>query len=424
VPIEPSLATRERSAVVPVGTEPAWANTVPIGVGPSLLVPLLPPTINCNMAIKHRIRPGYRLMSCPPCVPRLGKWYSWAAAVLISSVITVAGCTEQPGAGTLVFQRTSSYATASAEAASSTHLFPFHVWHNSDVRIRRIARTCACLYVDPPLEGTVLPAGSEQALVVRVRRVEGETLLGGVVIIETDPPSPTPIRIQALTMFGARPAVHPAKQTVYFVLGNDLRFQLTAVLSRPQGSPRLELQARDSDFGPFSLCEQQYSSRVSKTHPQERDPPQIDLLKLAFELKSPNWLGKRQYRLTLKWKGGFPPCHAEVTVFGRPPLWPELDRLFCGELKPGQKWQFKLRLRSAPGAEPHLVKVRTDSSFIHCSYSRDTQTLDVVVFAPSRLGRFEGNIIPSVAKSQRRFMYCWTEYPDTGAGALLVAARR
>jgi hypothetical protein len=31
---------------------------------------------------------------------------------------------------------------------------------------------------------------------------------------------------------------------------------------------------------------------------------------------------------------------------------------------------------------------------------------------------------PSVAKSQRRFMYCWTEYRDTGAGALLVAARR
>jgi hypothetical protein len=74
-------------------------------------------------------------------------------------------------------------------------------------------------------------------------------------------------------------------------------------------------------------------------------------------------------------------------------LWPELERLFCGELDPGQKWQFKLRLLAAPNGKPHLKGVRTDTRFLHCLYSRETQTLDVVVFAPNKPGRFEGNII-------------------------------
>jgi hypothetical protein len=276
-------------------------------------------------------------------------------------------------------------------STARTCLFPFRVWDQGPVTITNItADCCGSLHFEQDLIGRELAPRSEHVLKATIDIPPSAGPLRVKALLELTPgprtivlelsadmvglPAPAPNRVEMETTFGIQPR-------------QDLHFSCL----RTQSAPSLDLLADGSSTPGFRIVHRntRLARRISR--PEQYRPPVLDEIDLVLQGTQELPVGTHRSEWAFKWANKVPDTVVPVTVIVRPPVYPRLDSVFCGELVPRQDWKLRVPLVRRPDTTIRLKEVRSSKSFLQAQLSRNNlDQLEVSLSAPETLGRFEG----------------------------------
>jgi hypothetical protein len=275
------------------------------------------------------------------------------------------------------------------EDRSLRYPFRFRVWEKGPVRIEYASTTCCgANLIDPPVAGKVFEAGTEGSITLVLTGDNYRQKKAVVAIIETSPPSQDPITLSLRALIAPPPMVHPRPVVLESVLPDAPAGTVTVSRLRTSDMRALELDISRSDVSPFELVDLT-SDTMRVGHPN--NTPQSFADAITFKLIDSMEQGIQHERreVILAWKEDLPDVKVPVIVRRKHPCQPKLNRLFCGELRPGMTSSIQvplLRLRDV-----QVASIASESDYVNATINESGNMLEVVVGGPDMraVGRFD-----------------------------------
>lgn len=187
-------------------------------------------------------------------------------------------------------------------------------------------------------------------------------------------------------------SIEPGRLVLEGLPGSGLRGVLRIHYLREEGDAPLRLDKRRCRFGALELVHVD-----ALTHPVPAPAgaihrEQTDSLLITLAGPENLAIGEHRQEIELVFRGDVPPQRVPVTLRVKHPLRPRLARLFCGGLKPGQRWSLEVDLVRQPEATVAVQSVECDAAFLQARLL-ERDRLHVEVTAPAAEGRFEGRVL-------------------------------
>ncbi len=273
-------------------------------------------------------------------------------------------------------------------AAQVEFIFPFVVWKRSPVRITQVETTCSCTVARSGVVGRELPPGSSGNLRIELRAAERAGPVEQRAIVYTEPAPRVPIILSVRATI-----IHPAqvvggKPVVSGIAGGPPPQGVVRVtrLRSPAEAP-LELDERSSDLGDLRVIGMQ------SAHPINLYTGTIvDNLDIALERHGTPPIGTRDEVIRLAWKNGLPATAVPLTIEVCHPVRPKLERVFLGEVPPGEERSIEVPLEVDGPLDPDAVRLTCRGDLAWARLSQHPWRLVVLARAPRKPGRFEGRV--------------------------------
>jgi hypothetical protein len=267
-------------------------------------------------------------------------------------------------------------------------VFPFTVGQE-DVVIEKIDPSCGCIVSDTPMIGQPLPAGSEQSLKLTMDLWGrcGEFI--SFVHVVTTPEPKEPIMLKMVVFVKQLPEVVPSEIRCRGILGKKIEnVELYINYQRDESVANIELDIENTDFGKFRFVHSDAGSEASVMQPKEIR----DRVQLKLESEEPYPLGQHEEKLTICFKGGFEPIIVPMKIQIVPPVALAVERLFIGEVAPGEEKTMPVRVTFHEFRQEPMVRILSADENIQAKFDDKTMRLYVTVKAPQEAGRFENKM--------------------------------
>ncbi len=123
-----------------------------------------------------------------------------------------------------------------------------------------------------------------------------------------------------------------------------------------------------------------------------------DNIDITLEADGAYPVGVSKTTMRLAWKHGVPPTVAPLKIELRHPIRPALERIFLGELRPGERRTVEVPLEVEGPLSAHSVTLGCEGSIVEAHLSGVPWRLVVLARAPTVPGRFEGQVHLQLAK--------------------------
>jgi hypothetical protein len=327
--------------------------------------------------------PGGGLGGCLPGV----------AAILL---LGASGCgTREPPVAEedpLRFEKIACDLGAVKSGAAARCRMRFQVWPTSVVRISQVESSCPCLTSVPDILDRELAPGSthELELVFEPRELGGP--VRGSVVVKTEPPSGRPpvLSVQAVVDH------QPAAINDIPVLGAPdelVSVQIPVAHFRSDRDAPLQLDRQRSDLGDFAVVDEARSSKPSRRGGNDAPAMVFDRVILTAKARKPLEPGRRVVDFQLAWQGREERSRVPVVVLVEHPFRLRVDRLFLGEVEPGESREVKVEAATRAAAAVAVREVRCEPASWTAKWSKAEGVLTVTVQAPRSAGRFEGYVL-------------------------------
>lgn len=272
--------------------------------------------------------------------------------------------------------------------------FPFAVWQRTPVRITQVETTCACTVATGDLVGRELPPGASETLRIKLSAGQRAGVVEERALVHSDPASDAPMILSLKATI-----LHPAR-----MLGATPVLSGVAGAGRPRGVVRitrlrsaaeapLQLEAIDCDQGNLRVI------GLESTHSANAyTNTMADNVDITLEADGAYPIGVSKTTMRLAWKHGVPPTVAPLKIELRHPIRPALERIFLGELRPGEQRTVEVPLEVEGPLAVHSVRLGCEGSIVEAHLSGVPWRLVVLARAPTVPGRFEGQVHLQLAK--------------------------
>ena len=274
------------------------------------------------------------------------------------------------------------------------HAYKLAVWDESPVRVTSIETSCGCLAVVTDIVGKELPPNSNHVVLLRVNPSNGVGVRTEFARIVTEPPSPKPVMMTLRAAIIASPVVLPDPLIVAIrpTSAQPIKTKLFVNYLREKASPKLALDQANSSFGPFKIIDIHDSTKPSGKPGEQGYLLIRDELALTLAAEKSFPIGEHEFVFRLAWSNTEPTAMLPVKVRVLHPVELSLDRLFFGELLPGERRTAQVPMVRAWADAPRPDSIKCDLDFVEGKFNEAVDQLVVSVSAPTSSGRFEGTL--------------------------------
>lgn len=270
--------------------------------------------------------------------------------------------------------------------------FPFVVSASSEVVIEAVESTCGCTSTEEEVIGERLAPGSQHKIALRLETRNRAGLIEAGARVLTVPSSVKPIVVSFQVLVIQPPKICPAHPIVSLPLGGALpEVALYANRLRDSEGEPLELDAEQSDWGPFVLKDASSVSKVlGRISPTTEEIN--DHLTLTLGLPKALGIGNHDFRITLAWKDGTAGTEVPVTVHVAHPVSLGMERFFFGKVKAGEEHRVQLLIKPVAARCQGSMSAECDLDFLQAHVDEGNERLSLALKTPDRPGRFDGTV--------------------------------
>ena len=286
------------------------------------------------------------------------------------------------------FQVGRDYSKFGPGGAIAEFEFPFTVG-NKNVVIEKIDASCGCVVADSSIIGQELSVGSEQSLkfTMDLRERCGEFF--SFVNVTTKPESKEPIMLKMVVIVKQLPKIVPPELHCRGEVGKKVEnIELNVFYLRDESAAKMDIDFESSDYGRLRLVHSESSSKASIIHPKEIQ----DRIHLKFDSKDIYPLGQHEDELTIRFNCGFEPITVPVKIKVVPSVALAVERLFVGEVAPGEKKTMSVRVTLNDSSQTPEINIISTDEGVQVKFDERTMKLHVAIQAPQTVGRFEKKI--------------------------------
>lgn len=269
------------------------------------------------------------------------------------------------------------------------HAFQLRVWKRCPVFIMDIQVDCGCTAVDKELIGKELTPGSVHTLRLRVNPQGKAGVFKSHTLLRTEPKSPEPLVLSLQAFIAPRPVVSPERLLVEAELGADVRRRLTVSRLRDVRTSPTVLDRTRCDFGTFLVTEREATVEKRSGGGVEAV---VDRLELDVTSSQRLPIGEYESELRLSWQGGLEPSVIPVVLRVVHPMRAQVDRLFCGPVKPRGRRRIELGVTARGPVSSPLDRVECDLDFVTLEVNERRNGVVLEIDAPAQSGRFSGTV--------------------------------
>jgi len=241
------------------------------------------------------------------------------------------------------------------------HTFTLKVWGSGNVEVRSVDKSCGCMEVDDGLIGATLESGAQRDLRLNVDTagMAGEVIARANVVTAPAIDPPLILTIRAFIKNRVKPT--PESLLAKIVQGSSPTWSILLKRVRDTGTLPLELDLGRSDLCGLDLLDQRLVSTALEPSGGQVARGVLDDLTLELGMKESLSLGEHQFPIKLAWRGKEDSTQAVLSVRVIHSLGPSVDRVFIGDLSPGESRSAEVRLTSAVGGSIDLKSISCDN---------------------------------------------------------------
>ncbi len=272
-------------------------------------------------------------------------------------------------------------------------VYSITVTADAPVRVESIESSCGCLAAISDIVGEELPPKSKHLVKLQMRTSDRAGMRSEFARVVTKPPSPAPIVMTLRATVVAPPTITPSPLLVDVALDTRrIQAKVVANCLRESESRALELDRVGSSFDPFEVVDAQLFTMPSGQPGREMHSLKRDELRLSLALERALPIGNHEFSLRLVWKGANVATTLPVEVRVLHPVQLSLNRLFFGELVPGERCSVQVPIVRTAADAPRPDSIMCDLDFVEAVFDEAAQQLTVSVSAPTSPGRLEGTL--------------------------------
>lgn len=328
------------------------------------------------------------------------RWRSMRSGVALTLLTSVFGCNqaEPPVAlqpSTLSFVQPVAILGEVSATKVLRHDFKFQTWALGPVTISAIHTSCACTTSTTNLIGRSLDPETEYSLPIQIRPQKENSSTTQTIRIETSPPSSSPLALAVQYRVESGP--EPNTKLLIATSAHDAIPEVTLhiVDRRSPGSPVVRVNQSNSSATHFRLKKVERSTQVMRLNQHRPEEVAVDTTAVLLTGQKQWPVGEHQGIVSLQFSDGS--SKTVRTLIRVPsPFQPELNRVFCGFLKPGQTWSAAIKCRRFDLPESVRVSVAASNENTVAQLSSG----DIIRLsgrAPVSAGRFAETITITVA---------------------------
>ena len=346
---------------------------------------------------------GFTLVACQLAFWRFTKSRTIQAAARsepsVTALVVIAlcctGCGSAPPPAkvttpTLVFDEPLWRAGRVPSGRMIERKFRFRVWDRNPIKISQVITSCGCTNVSQDIVGKELPPGSEHELSVIVRPdTEGRTETQMIKIL-TDPASAVPLAVGVQYQRQDSPRLSVSRVISRALPGSIPEAQLIVTYRRGPTDSQVPVDRSKCASTHFDVVDVIESSEVVLLNPTSQDKVAVDSTTVKLRGRQPWSYGRHPGTLQLAFgDGSIQTLPTEIQI--PHPCQPQLPRVFCGVLEPGQSWTVSIPYVRDSSVAFEVASIRPSDETVQAKILPDR--FEVSGRAPQTPGRFASELI-------------------------------
>lgn len=308
-------------------------------------------------------------------------------------VALISGCHREPSATqNLVFSGTTvdlGLVDPGTGPSGLTHEFSFTV-AAKDVQITKVASSCSCTTASSNDVGRTMSAGEQGSVRVTIDAQSRKGRMQASVLVESSPPSTSPIILNLTALIPSKPAMVGAfPLPLQSIQGNDVQVEFDVQFDRLLNSEPLRLDPSRSELRGFTVEKEEIIDTVVDRIGAQTEDLVNEIHRFRLKRTPINVAGSSLEKLEFAWHGSDVLTPVQFLTTNSHPLEVQPATAFIGFAPIGEKRAVSFALlnpldpKTMPVIEPHDVHDGSNATF-----DRATNRVLVDFWVPETPGRF------------------------------------